>query len=254
MKNMKTHFKYSDSVERYLSNEMVQDERELFIKDVLTNSELSQELKFSRTIDAALRQDDIIDLRMKLQAAQKEKKISKPEVPVIRLQVKKFWYAAASIILLAAIGSTLFFNMPGGSSSDRLFSEYYSPDNLVNVTRSGDANIVEAVLKFQEQDYVVASKLFKQILVNDQANYAGWFYYGITCIETESFDQAEEAFNKIITDNQNLYVEHAEWYLGLSYLKNNKIDKARVQLSIVASNGDNIHRNEARQILEKLSD
>jgi len=250
---MKTQFKYSDSVERYLSKEMVQSEKDLFIKDVLTNPELSQELKFSRTIDAALKQDDIIDLRMKLQAAQREKSIAKPEVPVIRLHVKKFWYAAASIILLATLGSALFFSMPGGSSSDRLFNEYYTPDNLVNVTRSGDANIVEAVLKFQEKDYQVASKLFKQILANDQANYAGWFYYGITCIEIENYDQAEDAFNRIIAENQNLYVEHAEWYLGLSYLKSNKIEKARVQLSLIASNGDNIHRSDARQILKKLS-
>jgi len=250
---MKNQFKYSESVERYLSDEMVEEEKDLFRKDLFTNPELSRELKFSRSIDAALRQDDIIDLRMKLRAAQKEGQAVKPEVSVIRLHVKKFWYAAASIILLASLGSALFFGMPGTSSNERLFESYYNPDNLLSVTRSGDANIVEAVLKFQEKDYLVASRLFKQILATDKSNYAGWFYYGITCIETESFDQAEEAFHTIIAENQNLYVEHAEWYLGLCYLKSNNIEKARVQLSLVASNGDNIHREDARQILEKLS-
>lgn len=250
---MKTNFKYSASVEQYLSNEMVQAERELFERDISSNPELSQELKLSRTIDAALKQDDIIDLRQKLLAAYRENQKEQHEVPVIRLHVKRFWYAAASLILLAALGSSLFFGLPGSNSNERLFKQYYSPENLVTVTRSGDANIVEAVMKFQEKDYSVAAKLFKQILANDQSNFAGWFYYGISSIETENYDQAEQAFKTIIADNQNLYIEHAEWYLGLCYLKSDQTEKARVQLSKIAVDPDNIHRKDARHLLDKLN-
>jgi tetratricopeptide (TPR) repeat protein len=250
---MKTNFKYSASVEQYLSNEMVQAEKELFERDVSFNPELSQELRLSRTIDAALKQDDIIDLRQKLLAAYRENRNEQKEVPVIRMHEKKYWYAAASIILLAALGSSLFFGLPGSSSNDRLFDQYYNPDNLVTVTRSGDANIVEAVMKFQEKEYAVAAKLFRQILASDRSNFAGWFYYGISSIETENYDQAEKAFKNIIADNQNLYIEHAEWYLGLCYLKSNQTENARIQLSKIAVNPDNIHRKDARHLLDKLN-
>jgi predicted Zn-dependent protease len=249
---MKDNLKYSESVEQYLSKEMGKEARQQFEKDVAVNPELSGELKLSRTIDDALKQDDIIDLRMKLLAAYRENQKAQPEVPVVRMYVKKFWYAAASLILLAAIGSALVFNMPGSTPNERLFKEYYSPENLINVTRSGDANIVEAVMKFQESNYPVAEQLFKQILDKDQSNYAGWFYYGISCIETGHFNLAEKAFNTIIDENQNLYVEHAEWYLGLSYLKSNQTDKAREQLQMIAQNADNIHRKDARHLLEEL--
>lgn len=250
---MKNNFKYSASVEQYLSNEMAQSEKQLFERETASNPGLAQELKFSRTIDDALRQDDIIDLRMKLLSAYRENRKEKAEVPVVRMQFRKVWYAAASIIILAAIGSTILFRSMGTDSNERLFKQYYSPENLINVTRSGDANIVEAVMRFQEKNYPVAAKLFKQILSSDKDNFAGWFFYGISCIETENYVDAEKAFNTIIVDDQNLYTEHAEWYLGLCFLKSNQTVKAREQLTKISTNPENIHRMDARHLLEKLN-
>ena len=139
---MKNNFKYSASVEQYLSNEMVQSEKQLFERETASNPGLAQELKFSRTIDDALRQDDIIDLRMKLLSAYRENRKEKAEVPVVRMQFRKVWYAAASIIILAAIGSTILFRSMGTDSNERLFKQYYSPENLINVTRPGDRKSV----------------------------------------------------------------------------------------------------------------
>jgi tetratricopeptide (TPR) repeat protein len=79
-----------------------------------------------------------------------------------------------------------------------------------------------------------------------------WFYYGISNIETKNYDNSIKAFTTIINQNDNLYIEHAEWYLGLCYLKNNQKDKAIDQFVVVASNPDNFHRQEAKNILEKL--
>jgi hypothetical protein len=249
---MKNSFKHSASIEQFLSGEMLPAERENFEREVSSNPELAGELKLSRSIDAALKRDDIIDFRKKLLVAYRENKKVQPEIPVVRMYVKKFWYAAASIILLAALGSTLYFSVPRGSSNDTLFKEYYSAENLVDVTRAGDANIVEAVIKFQEKDYKMAARLFNNILENDNGNIACWFYYGISSIETENYAQAEKAFNHIISDNENLYIEHAEWYLGLTFLKNNQISKAKAQFEKIAANADNFHRQDAVHLLTKL--
>ncbi len=250
--DMKNNFKHSASIEQYLSGEMLPAEKEKFKREVASNTQLAEELKLSNTIDSALRRDDIIDFRRKLLAAYRDKRKTESEVPVIRLNPKRFWYAAASIIILAALGSALYFSTPSINTNERLFKQYYNSENLIDVTRSGDGNIVEAVIKFQQKDYQVSARLFKLILEKDNNNIASWFYYGISSIETENFDQAEKAFNHIIADNQNLYVEHAEWYLGLSYLKSNKLDKAKAQFSRIAADPDNFHRQEAKHILEKL--
>jgi hypothetical protein len=251
--DMKNSFKHSASVEHFLSGDMLPTERENFERDAGSNPELAGELNFSRNIDAALKRDDIIDFRKKLLASYKENKRVRTEVPIVHLTARKFWYAAASLILLAALGSTLYFSIPHGNSSDTLFKEYYSADNLVDVTRAGDANIVEAVIKFQEKDYLIAARLFKNILQKDDNNFACWFYYGISTIETENYAESEKAFNRIISDNENLYVEHAEWYLGLTFLKNNQISKAKSQFNKIASDADNFHKRDAIHLLKKLN-
>jgi lipopolysaccharide biosynthesis regulator YciM len=129
--------------------------------------------------------------------------------------------------------------------------QYYNAENIVDQTR-GDQNIVEAVIKFQQKDFRAASVLFKNILDADQSNMAVMFYYGIANIETNNYSNSIKAFNAIIKQNDNLYIEHAEWYLGLCYLKNNQKDKAIDQFIIVAADTENFHRQEAKNILEKL--
>jgi tetratricopeptide (TPR) repeat protein len=195
--------------------------------------------------------DDIIELRRKLIAAINAGHIVKEEVPVVRMYTRKWWYAAASLLVLCAVAATLYMQTSRHISNDSLFSQYYNSENIVDQTR-GDQNIVEAVIKFQQKDFRTASQLFKSILDKDNSNIAVWFYYGISNIETQNYDNSIKAFSTIINQNDNLYIEHAEWYLGLCYLKNNQKDKAIDQFEVVASNPDNFHRQEAKNILEKL--
>ena len=93
---------------------------------------------------------------------------------------------------------------------------------------------------------------FKKIIDKDASNIAVKFYYGISNIEIHNYANAITAFNEIIRQNDNLYIEHAEWYLGLCYLKSNQKDKALDQFLAVASNPDNYHQKEARAILDKM--
>jgi len=248
---MTSNFKHSASIEQYLANEMAPEERAAFKNELRSNPGLSQELMLAQNIDSALKRDDVIDLRQKLLAAINASKISAKETPVVRLNSRKWWYAAASLLAICAVSATLYFQANRTITPDSLFSQYYNSENIVDLTR-GDENIVEAVIKFQEKDYETAADLFKRILDKDKSNIAVWFYYGIANIETKNYNKSIDAFNTIIKHNDNLYVEHAEWYLGLCYLKNNQKDKAIDQFAVVASNPDNFHRQEAKNILDKL--
>ena len=248
---MKNKLKHSASIEQYLANEMAPLERAAFKKELKLNPDLAMEMKLSENIDSALMKDDILELRRKLINAIVAGRLEKEEVPVLRMYNRKWWYAAASLLVLCAVAATLYLQTPRSISNDSLFSQYYNSENIVDQTR-GDQNIVEAILKFQQKDFSAASVLFKSILDKDNSNIAVWFYYGISNIETKNYDNSIKAFNLIIKQNDNLYIEHAEWFLGLCYLKNNQKDKAVDQFVVVASNPDNFHRQEAKNILEKL--
>lgn len=248
---MTAKFKHSASIEHYLSNEMAPAELMAFEQELKTNSDLANELKFSQSIDSALMRDDIIDLREKLIATIQSDRDVKKVVPAIEKQTHKWWYAAAAVITIFAVATTLYLQMPRTATNDSLFREYYNAENIVDQTRSNQ-NIVDAVVKFQQKDFRSASALFKRILETDNSNIAVWFYYGISNIETGNYDNSIKAFTLIINQNDNLYIEHAEWYLGLCYLKSNQGDKAIVQFNNVAANPENFHHLEARNILEKL--
>jgi len=248
---MTNQFKHSATVEQYLANEMAPLEKAAFKKELGSNPELAEELKLSQTIDSALMRDDIIELRRKLIAAIDADRVVQEEVPVVHMNSRRLWYAAASLLALFAVAATLYLQTNRNISTDSLFNEYYTAEKIVEQTRC-NKNIVEAVIKFQQKDFAKASALFKSILDKDNSNIAVWFYYGISNIETKNYDNSIKAFNTIINQNDNLYVEHAEWYLGLCYLKYNQKDKAIDQFVVVATNPDNFHRQEAKSILDKL--
>jgi tetratricopeptide (TPR) repeat protein len=248
---MTTNFKHSASIDQFLANEMAPAERAAFKNELRSNPDLARELKLAQTIDSAILRDDVIELRQKLIAAINAGKGSKTEVPVVRMNTRKWWYAAASLLALVAVSATLYLQTNRNLSTDSLFTQYYNSENIVDLTR-GDENIVDAVIKFQQKDYATASDMFKKILTKDDSNIAVWFYYGIANIETQNYENSINAFTTIIKQNDNLYIEHAEWYLGLCYLKNNQKDKALDQFVAIASNPENFHHQEAKNILEKL--
>ena len=70
-------------------------------------------------------------------------------------------------------------------------------------------------------------------------------------MEIEEYNNAGISFNKVISQNDNLYIEQAEWYLGMVYLFTNEKEKARIQFRKI-KNGEGYYRDEAAKILRKL--
>ena len=246
-------FKHSANIEQYLTNEMSPSERIAFEQELKSNPDLAKEFELSQSIDSALERDDIIDLRRKLGNAMHPGQTVVKEVPVVHIQSMKWWYAVAMLVTLLTVSAIIYFQTPKGNLNDTLFSEYYTSENIIDQTR-GDENIVEAVVKFQQKDFRAASMLFKCVLDADNSNIAVRFYYGISNIETGNYDNSIKAFTAIINQSDNLYIEHAHWYLGLCYLKNNQKAEAISQFNIIAFDPDNFHCLEAKSILEVLRD
>lgn len=246
------NLKYTEIIDRYQSGEMSTDEVKRFNSDLLTNNMLAKEFRIEQDMDVILRQDKIIDFRKKLLDNYHLGERKKKAMSIVALGGQKWYLAAASIVFLMVTGGLLLFTMPKSYSNDDLFKKYYSTEHVLDVARSGDANIVDAVIKFQEKDYKAANKLFSIILQSEADNTAAWFYNGIACIETGQFDFASKSFQHIIADNNSFYIEHAEWYLGLCYLKNNETNEAIAEFQKIASENRNYHKVDAQLILAKL--
>lgn len=250
---MTNKLKYSQLIERFIAGEMKEDELRWFGKELQSNAELSAELKLDKDIDNILLDEDVVEFRRKLISVFNESKQQEATPKIIRMQPRRWQMAAAAVIAVLVIaGGALLMTQQRSYTAEKLFSMYYDSEGTIELTRSGNANIVEAILKFQQRDYQGASLLFAEILDKDSSNIAVWFYNGISYIETNRIDDAIKAFRYIIEDRNNLYVEHAEWYLGLCYLKNGQIDFAVEQFHMIAADQQNYHYKDADKILEKL--
>lgn len=250
-KEMKTN-EMQEQLEKYLKGDMIGDELKQFEAILISNTDLLRELALEQELDLVLADSDVLDLKMKLNAIRqaKRKVISLPPVFDGMKSNMRYVAAAASMGLLITAGVLTL--SPRAYTAEKLFKMYYQPDKALVVNRSGNVNIVEALLKFQEKDFVSASNMFEEILVTESDNIALRFYSGISFIETEKYDKAIDAFNFIIKDNDNLYIEHAEWYLALCYLKKDQPEEARKQLLRIANEENGFYRTDAQKILEKL--
>jgi tetratricopeptide (TPR) repeat protein len=245
--------KYTEWIDSYVEGDMDEFSRKKFEAELASNRDLSLEFQLEQDIAKALEDEDLLEFRAKCIEAQNDVNLSERKLVKIVHLTRKYWYAAAAVVLVALIiGSTFLIN-PGNYSTDKLFKMYYKSGETIGISRSGNVDIAEALRYFSKSDYQTASGLFDKILVNDPNNFAVRYYSGISNIELKNYSQAILMFESIIKDGNNLYAENADWYLGLSYLAAGQVAQAESVFTRIVSTPSHYYNNEAKSILEKIS-
>jgi TolA-binding protein len=244
--------RYTEWIDNYVDGDLDDAGRKSFEAELNVNRDLAFEYRLEQDIQMILSQEDLLDLRAKCFAAQEELNLSSRKLAKVVQFTRKYWYAAASLLLIALITGSLFFLNPGGYSPEKLFKMYYKSGETIGVSRSGNDNMVEALRSFSRNDFQTAEVLFTQILANDQENYAVMFYSGISNIELKNFNKAILMFQAIIQDGDNLYTENAEWYLGLSRLAAGQVTEAEGIFKLIAASPNHFYSKDAKSILDKI--
>jgi tetratricopeptide (TPR) repeat protein len=244
--------RYTEWIDSYVENELDEAGRKSFELELSINHDLAMEYRLEKDLEEILCQQDLLDFRAKCIVAQTELNLSSRKFVKVVQFTRKYWYAAASLLLIALVAGSLILINPGGYSPAKLFKMYYKSGETIGVSRSGNGNMVEALLYFSKNDYKAADGLFEKILVNDPQNFAVMYYSGISNIEMKNYPKAIQMFESIIQNGDNLYIENAEWYLGLSYLVEGNVDKANKHFESIASSPDNYYAKDAKSILEKI--
>ena len=234
-------------IEKYLEGRLTEKERKKFDQLYKENKEFKEEVDFEEYVARTLQDEDIIQFREKIAETMKKRKREYYYGWINKATMKY----AAIVVTVFALGFGAINVFEKDYSNNDLFNKYYSSEQ-VNISRSSNANIVEAVRYYQSGQYVNAIDQFKDLLEKDASNIAVRFYLGVSYVETKNFNKAIESFRYIISDQDNLYIEHAEWYLGLCYLKNEEMDKAINQFTIIAESEDNYYSKKAQNLLSKI--
>ncbi|MCK9398371.1 MAG: hypothetical protein M0Q51_00060 [Bacteroidales bacterium] len=244
--------RYTEWIDSYIGNELDEAGMKSFEMELSINHDLALEYHLEKDLEKILSQQDLLDFRAKCILAQNELNLSSRKFVKVIQFTRKYWYAAASLLLIVLVTGSLILINPGSYSPEKLFKMYYKSGQTIGVSRSGNSNMVEALLYFSKNDFQAADGLFDKILINDVKNFAVMYYSGISNIEIKNYSKAIQMFESIIQDGDNLYIENAEWYLGLSHLVAGNVDHANKIFESIASTPDHYYSKDAKSILEKI--
>ncbi|MFO7575679.1 MAG: tetratricopeptide repeat protein [Bacteroidales bacterium] len=243
---------FSYFIERYISDEMKPEEKAWFEKELDGDPALRKELNLRKETDEILRRDsDIRALRNKIRVIAADHTRKKPAT--VRISVAKY---AAAITLFILAGSTIWL-FSGKLSNEEIFEQYYTvvPVAGESVSRSlslsPDDAYIQAVNEYKKGDYDKAISLFLQYTTLEEDNPELYMMLGNSYAEKEQFTEAGANYRRVIDHNDNLYIEDANWMLALCYLRTGDSEKARMQLSMIASS-DSRHSRNAVKALRKL--
>ena len=243
---------FSYFIERYNAGEMDDAEKQWFTKELKDNEKLRKEVELRRTTDTILKNQDLMNLRNKLSAIEKRRKEAIPVRKTGRALNIKYAAAIAGFIIIGSIA--LFSNRK--MSNDEILDRYYQPYEATSSTRSEEVikntDYLLALEYYNIHDYRNAALYFSKVLKNEPANMHSELLNGISNFEIQNYPEAEGSLSKVISDNNNYYIDHAQWYLALCYIRTDEKPKALEQLAIIKKS-KTIYRKDARKIMKSLN-
>ncbi len=241
-------------IEAYLSGEMNETEATAFDKEIANNEELAA------AVDRHLLAHDAIEVMIEdnLRAEMKDWSAAENKNKTAKIhqigqkkgssgKVRRLFYslaAAASVAIVVGFFGLQFSNI--NYSDDALSAGAYNFDLSATRSTNTDQNpLATGLTAYENADYAAAIQFFQNIPVaNPQYNEAQ-FYLGHSLYQNKTYDQAINAFQKVINTNDLRYKEAAEWYQVVNYLAAKKQGNEFTTLlnQLVTDEGHPYHNN-----------
>jgi len=242
-----------ETIEKYIDGELEGEELLNFEELLSTDQDIKRDYELSMEINHSILEKDVMALRETMEYMyEDEAKVQR--IPTVFTK-RRFYYAAASAALLVAAGGLTQRLMNPNLDSENVFSKYYAPYDVTVTYRSGNTEVdrilIHALERYEEEDYDQALVLFEEVLESRNNDMAVNLYSGISYMEEEKYQKATNSFNHIISNNDNLFIEQAKWYLSMCYLKTDNIEKAEAVLHEIIEE-DSFYKKQARKVLRDL--
>ena len=212
-------------IERYIQKQMPQDEYDAFALQLQNDPELQNKMKSVQLLLVGVQEASLED-KIKIfheTILSSGKKINKANGKVFPM---KRWLVAASVIVLVGLGALVFLNK--FNKPERLFSEYYKPDpGLITAMGTSDNYLFEhAMIDYKTKKYDSAIKTWEGLLKTNPASDTLNYFIGSAFLAKDRSDSAVYYFQKIVTHPGSYFFNDANWYLGLTLVKQQKSQKA----------------------------
>jgi tetratricopeptide (TPR) repeat protein len=239
---------------RYLDGEVVGEEKQLFEKEISTDESLKETLRMIHEVNRTMADEELLSFVNQLKETQKT--INKENSTLLKKRAMLTWRILAAACFVALLVTSFFlYSNYSRPSNDKIFANYYHRYEAELLTRSAGpsevSDLIKAIQLYDKGNYQEAIVKLEAIIKSDASNTAARFFIGVSYIETKNFDKAIENLNFVIAQNDTAFVEHAEWYLSLCYVKTNQMSKAKTLLHKIA-NGTTFYKMMASDALSKM--
>ena len=242
---------FSYFIERYNAGEMNEAEKQWFLKELEDNEKLRQEVEVRKRTDMVIKNQKVLELRNKLSEIEK---LRSARVPV-KNRRRNLPMKYAAVITGLILAGSLFLYKGRNLSNQEILDRFYTSYEVTTASRSQQSMIntdySTAMDYYNIRDYNNAALYFSKVLESDPKFIESTMLYGVSNYEERNYPEAEQSFSKVIDDNDNLYIEDAQWYLALCYLNTDEMAKAENQL-IMIKRSESIYKRNAARILRRM--
>ena len=252
--------KLYETIEAYLNGDLNGKDLSEFEAQIKSDKKLADQIAIFKDIDYVIKDKPILDFQ-KLVA--NEGKSFLQEKDKTKTIVKNFnWrrtiIAAATLIIIA---SALFvwksqLNTP--STSKELFAQHFESYEL-NESLRGTTNNTKtfdlAMQSYQNRDFNSAVETFKNLSIAKPTDIVITFCLANAYLNQspKRFAAAKVEFEKIIVEDNSIYVPISKWYLSLILLEQDKRSDAKKLLMEIKDIGDNLG-TKTNQLIDQLND
>lgn len=140
--------------------------------------------------------------------------------------------------------------------NDKIYDNFYTEYPALSINRSNitiQNSFDEAIIEMDNKNYNEALKNFKTV-IDEGKNpniIIAHFYTGAILQEKGRYRYAIDEYEIVINNKDNLFIEQANWYIGLCYLKNHQEDKAIKYFEKLLYNST--YKLQAEKILKKIN-
>jgi hypothetical protein len=250
---------------KYLEGGLDVSEHDAFLNQLSVDAELTKELCLHQEVDSVLSDPGLMTFSKSIRDVYRNYLVddgsasSDDEKRNFRLPLFTGWRAILSMVAVICIVLATFLVyrfVDQKPFHEQVFSQFYQPYALDLVSRSGSSGadpFLEAVDSYNSGDFSKALLAFDamqpdQNLAKDHL----LLLQGICYLELDQPGLAVESFHNILVKENIAFATHAKWYLSLSYLKLNEIDKTRLWLREIINN-EPYYTRDATRLLRKLN-
>jgi tetratricopeptide (TPR) repeat protein len=242
-------------LQKYLDNELSESELNRFKQELSVSPDLMVDLDLYREVDEAISDTEVLDFRAQLNGLREESKRSESGRRVFRFNRPWHYAASAALALLVAIGLATVLGRPLSNSD--LFVKYMKPYELVLTNRSMESSVIMALMNnaevaYMQGDFEKAVFWFGEVLVKDPAKVEADFSIGVSNMGLQKYVDASESFDRVINQDDNLFIQKAEWFQAGCLLAMDETDRARRQLIKIANEENHFYHNDAEKILKRM--